>query len=53
MHSCEIPRKTEKVVIWREKGVDVAPRDVASGYGGDGVGLDCMLLEVFPNLMIL
>ena len=30
--------------------VDVALRDVASGHGGDGLGLDCMVLEVFSNL---
>ena len=29
---------------------DVALRDVASGHGGDGLGLDCMVLEVFSNL---
>ena len=30
--------------------VDVALRDVGSGHGGGGLGLDWMILEVFSNL---
>ena len=29
---------------------DVALRDVVSGHGGDGLGLDWMFLVVFSNL---
>ena len=29
---------------------DVTPRDMVSGYGGDGLGLDLMILEVFSSL---
>ena len=29
---------------------DVALRDVVSSHGGDGLGLDWMILEVFSNL---
>ena len=29
---------------------DVALRDVVSGHGGDGLGLDWMILVVFSNL---
>ena len=29
---------------------DVALRDVVSGHGGDGLGLDWMILEVFSNV---
>jgi len=32
---------------------DVALRDVVSGDGGDGLGLDYMILVVLPTLMIL
>ena len=30
--------------------VDVALRDVVSGHGANGLGLDTMILVVFPNL---
>ena len=29
---------------------DVALRDVVSGHGGGGLGLDLVILEVFSNL---
>ena len=32
------------------KSRDVAPRDVVSGHGGDGMGLELVILEVFSNL---
>ena len=31
----------------------LALRDMVSGHGGDGLGLDLVILEVFPTLMIL
>ena len=33
-----------------EKSVDVALKDVVSGHGGGGLGLDWMVLVVFSNL---
>ena len=33
-----------------KKNEDVALRDVVSGHGGGGLGLDWMILEVFSNL---
>ena len=35
--------------VFKEHG-DVALRDIVSGHGGDGLGLDLMILEVFSSL---
>ena len=35
--------------VFRNHG-DVALRDMVSGHGGDGMGLDLGVLEVFSNL---
>ena len=35
--------------VFQSRG-DVALRDVGSGHGGDGLGLDLGILEVFSNL---
>ena len=34
--------------VFQNRG-DVALRDVGSGHGGGGLGLDWVILEVFPN----
>jgi len=31
---------------------DVSQRDMVSGHGGDGLGLDLMILVVFSNLNV-
>ena len=35
--------------VFRNHG-DVALRDMVSGHGGDGMGLDLGVLEIFSNL---
>ena len=36
-----------------EKCGVVALRDVVSGHGGDGLGMDFVILVVFPTILIL
>ena len=52
MHWHRLPREVVDSLCLGlvEKGGDVALRDVVSGHGGDGLGLDCMILEVFSKL---
>jgi len=42
-------RESPSLEVLKNHG-DVALRDVGSGHGGDGLGLDWMVLVVFCNL---
>ena len=46
----QLPREVVGSPPWFQNHGDVAPRDVGSGHGGDGLGLDLRILEVFSNL---